>query len=484
MAARISSRVVVVVGLGPAGPDLITGATTALIERIPHRYLRTARHPAAVAVGAATTFDELYDRAESLDQVYADIVDALAAAATEHGEVLYAVPGSPLVAERTVELLRDDGRVEVQVHAALSFVELAWTRLGVDPVAAGARVVDGRRFAVEAAGDRGPLLVAQCDNAMVLSEVKLAVGEPVPARVVVLQRLGLPTESIREVAWDDLDREVEPDHLTSLWIPELAAPVASELVRFAELVRTLRERCPWDREQTHQTLTRHLLEETYEVLEAIEGLSLGGDDREGFAHLSEELGDLLFQVFFHATLAAEEGEFTLADVARGVHDKLVHRHPHVFGGDIPDGLDTRTADGVMRNWEQIKQDEKGRTSLMEGIPGGLPSLLYAHKVQRKAASVGFDWDGPDDVYPKVVEELDEVRETPTDDEVGDLLFSVVNLARHLHVDPEAALRGATAKFRRRFEAVEGLAAERTIDLHALDLPALDALWDEVKARES
>jgi tetrapyrrole methylase family protein / MazG family protein len=137
----------------------------------------------------------------------------------------------------------------------------------------------------------------------------------------------------------------------------------------------------------------------------------------------------------------------------------------------------------MKNWEQIKKEEKGRSSLMDGIPGGLPSLLYAHKVQRKAASVGFDWDGVDDVYPKVIEELDEVRATPTDDEVGDLLFSVVNLARHLQVDPESALRGATAKFRRRFESVETLAASRALDLHSLDLPALDALWNEVKSTE-
>ena len=387
--------------------------------------------------------------------------------------MLYAVPGSPTVAERTVELLRDDPRVEVEVHAGLSFLDLAWARLGVDPLAAGARLVDGRRFAVEAAGERGPLLVAQCDSADVLSDIKLSVeGEP-PRRVVVLQRLGLPDERISEVAWDDLDREVTPDHLTTLWIPELAAPVASEVMRFAELVRTLRDRCPWDREQTHQSLTRHLLEETYEVLEAIEAL-----EHEGHAHLEEELGDLLFQIVFHATLASEAGEFTLADVARGVHDKLVRRHPHVFGS-----VDADSADQVVRNWEQIKKAEKGRTSLMDGIPGDLPSLLYAHKVQRKAASVGFDWDSVDDVYPKVLEELEEVRSDPSHEEVGDLLFSVVNLARRLEVDPEAALRGASAKFRRRFEAVEALAAERGADLHSLDLAALDTLWDEVKSTE-
>ena len=154
--------------------------------------------------------------------------------------------------------------------------------------------------------------------------------------------------------------------------------MAREVARFDELVHTLRARCPWDREQTHRTLTRHLLEETYEVLEAIEALPSHPEDveaGEGFEHLEEELGDLLFQVVFHATLAAEEGHFTLADVARGIHDKLVHRHPHVFAGVRAD-----TPDQVVSNLEQIKQAEKGRASLMYGIGDGLPSLLYAHKV--------------------------------------------------------------------------------------------------------
>ena len=467
MAARV-----VVVGLGPAGPELLTAEAAAAIARVPRRWLRTARHPAASAVPDASTFDGVYESAATFDEVYAGIVDALAEAAAEHGEVLYAVPGSPVVGERSVELLLADGRVDVELVTGLSFLDLAWVRLGVDPLAVGARLVDGRRFAVEAAGERGPLLVAQCDAPHVLSEIKLAVDDAPDDPVTVLQRLGLPDESVWQVLWADLDRAVAPDHLTSLWIPSLAAPVGGELVRFAELVRTLRDRCPWDREQTHQTLTRHLLEETYEVLEAIEALPGAA----AMGHLEEELGDLLFQVVFHATLATEEGAFTLADVARGIHDKLVQRHPHVFGT-----VEAETADRVMANWEQIKKAEKGRASLMDGIPGDLPSLLYAHKVQRKAASVGFDWPGVGDVYPKVAEELAEVQADPGPEELGDLLFAVVNVARHLGVDPEAALRGATAKFRDRFAAVERLADERGLELAALDLAGLDALWDEVKA---
>ncbi len=414
---------VVVVGLGPAGPDLLTAGTLAALERVPRRFLRTRRHPAAAAVAEATDFDPLYEAATSFADVYDAIVEALVAAATEHGEVLYAVPGSPVVAERAVELLIADGRVEVVVLPALSFLDLAWARLGVDPVALGARLVDGRRFEVEAAGERGPLLVGQCDQPHVLSDIKLSLEDG--PRVVVLQRLGLPDESVREVAWEDLDREVEPDHLTSLWIPELAAPVAAELVRFDQLVRRLRAECPWDREQTHASLTRHLLEETYEVLEAIENLD--ADTGEGFELLEEELGDLLFQVVFHAMLGAEAGHFTLADVARGIHDKLRDRHPHVFDSDV----ETTSLEQLSTDWERRKVAEKGRETVMDGIPLALPALAFAAKVQKKAASQGVDWRTLD-------AELDPWARR---------LLDLVDEARAEGVDPETALRTAATAVR-------------------------------------
>lgn len=375
---------VVVVGLGPAGADLLTAGTVAAIERVPHRFLRTRRHPAAEAVADAVSFDDLYESADSFEAVYGAIVETVVAAAGEHGEVLYAVPGSPVVAERAVELLLADERAGVEVLPALSFLDLAWARLGVDPLALGARLVDGRRFEVEAAGERGPLLVGQCDQLHVLSAIKLSV-EDGPAEVVVLQRLGLPDESVRTVGWDDLDREVDPDHLTSIWIPEMAQPVAAELTHFHELVRTLRAECPWDREQTHASLRRHLLEETYEVLEALD--QVDETTGEGFEDLEEELGDLLFQVVFHSVLAAEEGQFTLADVARGIHDKLHARHPHVFD---PQAAGITTAE-LSTEWERQKVVEKGRESVMDGIPTALPALAYAAKVQKKAASQGVDW---------------------------------------------------------------------------------------------
>jgi len=421
---------VVAAGLGPAGPDLVPAATAAAASGAAAVFVRTARHPAAAPfLAGAVTFDAVYDQAATLDEAYAAMADELAVAAQAAGEVAYLVPGSPLVAERTVELLRRDGRVSLTVVPAPSFLDLVWDRLGVDPLAAGVRLVDGQRFAAEAAGQRGPLLVAQCDSAAVLSEVKLAVDHdgPGPGPVTVLQRLGLPGEAVREVAWDDLDRAVAADHLTTLWVPELAAPVGRELVAFEELVRTLRERCPWDREQTHQSLGRHLIEEAYEALDAIE--------RDDADHLAEELGDVLFQVYFHARLAAEAGRFTLADVARGVAGKLVRRHPHVFGD-----VDAPTAAHVMANWEQIKGAEKGRASIMEGIPGSLPALLLALKVQRRAAAAGYrDGDGAG---------------SPPPADLGRELFALVDRARRAGEDPEGALRRATGAFRDRFLAWE------------------------------
>ncbi|MGE3328950.1 MAG: nucleoside triphosphate pyrophosphohydrolase [Acidimicrobiia bacterium] len=490
---------ITVIGLGPSGPELVTTAALNAIEAHRHQFLRTSRHPSAVLMdGAAVSFDAIYESAESLSEVYRGIVDALISAATAHGEVLYAVPGSPLVAEHTVELLREQcpaAGVTLIVQPALSYLDVAGAALGVDPLAAGVRMVDGHRFAAEAAGERGPLLVAQCDSVQVLSDIKLSFDTDEPERVTVLWHLGLPEERVVDLPWHELDHFADADHLTSLWIASLAAPVGAELVRFHELVRTLREQCPWDQEQTHHSLTRHLLEETYEVLEAIEALDV--DSGQGSEHFCEELGDLLFQIFFHAVIASEEGWFTVADVAQGIHDKLVSRHPHVFPPTSGPGTVLADSDGLVRadtseqvltNWEQIKQAEKGHRSLMDGIAGNLPALAYAVKVQRKAASVGFDWPDVHGALPKIGEELVELTEVLHDsvarrEELGDLLFAICNVARHLDVDPEAALRAASAKFRGRFSSVEALVEADGLELRSLDLDALDAYWDKVKLQQ-
>lgn len=497
-----------VVGMGPSGPELITTGTLDMVARADTVFLRTRRHPSAAAFPGASAFDRHYERADSFDDVYRAIVADIVAAAivvtgADDGQeprgarVAYVVPGSPNVAERTVSLLRDHpavagGEIILEVHPAVSFLDLAFARIGVDPVTAGVKVVDGESFAVEAAGQSGPLLVAQCWNPALLSTIKLSV-EPSPTdTVTVLHHLGLPDELVRELSWDDLDRSFTPDHLTSLWIPHLAAPVAAELVRLDELVHTLRQQCPWDREQTHGSLARHLLEESYEVLEAIDVLDAldtaaadrgavgtggaegdAGDDGDdegeerAVADLEEELGDLLFQVYFHAMLGAEAGRFTLADVARGVYDKLVSRHPHVFGDVRAD-----TPDAVALNWEALKKSEKHRSSVTEGIPAALPALSLAAKLQRKAVAVGMVLPDLADDAAGVAEGASQLaaadadRSKPNEPDlefggiadgqggrstdawkVGDLLFAVVNMSRRLGIDPETALRVRAASFR-------------------------------------
>ena len=481
--------VVVIVGLGPGGRDHITAETLREIDRIRHRFLRTAIHPSAHLVAGATTFDDLYDEADRFDDVYDEIAARLVAAAVEHGEVLYAVPGSPLVLERTVRILRADERVETRLLPAMSFLDVAWARLGIDPVEAGVRLVDGHVFATAAAGHTGPMLVAHTHANWVLSDIKLAVDDPDgrldDTPVTLLLALGTDHERVVETTWAGMDHVAAADHLTSLYIPSLGVPVGAGYVRFHELARTLREQCPWDIEQTHQSLVPYLIEESYEVVDAIEALD--PDDAASDELLIEELGDLLYQIEFHATIAEQEGRFTIADVTQGIHDKLVRRHPHVFGDEHGLTVEVDGTEQVLANWEEIKRAEKGRTSVFDGVPGSLPSLAYAHKIQKKAAKVGFDWPDVDGALPKIAEEAGELVDAAasgdaatTADELGDLLFAVVNVARHLRVDPESALRAAANKFRRRFEQVERLAVERGVDLHTAELATLDSLWDEVK----
>lgn len=411
----------VVVGLGPGGPDLTTAGAAERLRTLDHVRLRTHRHPAAEPFSAHASYDELYETSSTFDDVYRGIADDLVHLAGEHGEVGYAVPGSPFVLERTVALLGEDDRVDVEIVPGMSFLDLAWGRIGVDPVEAGVTLVDGHRFAIDAAGATGSLLVAHCHADHVLSDIKLAYEDDEPERAVVLARLGLPDESVTEVAWADLDRSVVADHLTSVFIPAVGAPVAQELVRFQELVRTLREQCPWDREQTHRSLRRYLVEETYEVIEAIDAHDPSIAD--GADHLEEELGDLLYQVFFHAVIAAEQGAFNIADVARGIHDKLHRRHPHVFGG--------ATTGSIESDWEAIKQAEKGRGSVMDGIPAALPGLLYAHKVVSKASRIGAPVPEP----------------TDPEGELGAAILALVVHAREHDIDAEAAVRAAADRVR-------------------------------------
>jgi len=247
---------------------------------------------------------------------------------------------------------------------------------------------------------------------------------------------------------------------------------AREFRRFLLIVRRLRKECPWDRKQTHRSLRESLLEETYEVLDAL--------GRNHAAELSQELGDLLLHVAMHATIAEEMHEFTFAQVLTGISDKLVRRHPHVFGSASVKG-----AHDAVKTWEQAKMKE-GRRSVLEGIPRHLPALQQAMQVQRRAAAVGFDWKRTGDVLKKVSEEAEEVRAARTkrrrEEEFGDLLFALVNYARFTGVNPEHALRGTVERFTRRFHHIERGLAARGIRTGEASLATMDALWEEAKKR--
>jgi tetrapyrrole methylase family protein/MazG family protein len=439
---------VVIVGLGPAGPEHVTRAADTALRTAP-AFLRTARHPAAREYldAGAEPLDRAYLAADVFEEAYREIVETLVAAAVGCGEVTYAVPGSPYVAEKTVELLRGDPRIVTTIIPGLPFTELVWDRLGIDPLEARVRLVDAARFAIEAAGDSGPLLVSQAWSRAVLSDVKVAPhGEP-PARAVLLHHLGLDDEVVRDVAWEDIDRVLEPDHLTSLYIPHLAEPVAFELARAAEIVRTLREECPWDAEQTHRSLTRHLLEEAYEAIEALEELG-EPPALERSAHVEEELGDVLCQVLFHAAIAAEEGLFDLSDVAAGLSDKLIRRHPHVFAG-----ADAPAAADVLAQWEQQKQVEQGRAGLLDGIPRAMPALELAAKYERRAATVGFG-AAVTGVADAALDEALALLASGDGSRAGELLVGIARRVTALGIDPEEAARAAATSFRRRFAALE------------------------------
>jgi tetrapyrrole methylase family protein/MazG family protein len=482
---------VVVVGLGPGGADLVLPAARAEIARIPVRYVRTAHHPAVTDLTAAgldfESFDDVYAGATDLAAVYETIVATLITAAEAHDEVLYAVPGNPGVAERSVALLHDAaaaGRVELATVPGLSFAELAWSRLGVDPLDRATRVVDARALDRAALDLGGMVLVAQCDDPLVASDVKLALLEHLDpdAPVTVLRHLGLPDERVETVPLQAFDR-IAPDHLTTLAVTLPDPAPGPELVRLLELARLLRRPggCPWDAEQTHQSLTRYLLEESYEVVDAVAALPVGAPgtataDLPEYAALVDELGDLLYQVVFHVVLAEEVGAFGFGDVARGVHDKLVRRHPHVFGD-----VDVETSADVMRNWEQIKKDEQSRDSVMAGITPGLPALLYTHKLLRKATSVGLDSGGVDEALARIDAAATRLRATGDAAALGELLAATVALARALGVDAESALRGWAAEFRNRFQALEDRAAADGVDLDTLDPPALARRWAELSA---
>lgn len=275
--------------------------------------------------------------------------------------------------------------------------------------------------------------------------------------------------------------------LYGFWIPEINKNAGKgrkmkEFDRLVEIFQKLRGPggCPWDAEQDHKSISRCAVEESYELVDAIQSNDI--------EHMREELGDILLQVMFHSTIARDLGEFTIKDVIDDLCDKLIYRHPHVFGNENVSG-----SKEVIRNWDRLKKEEetkKSRQSILDGIPDFLPALLYARKIQSVVSRVGFDWQDPAGVIEKVKEEADELLhaikshdQDQTEEEIGDLLFSIVNLARFNGIDPEAALRRTNHKFRKRFYEIEREAKRRDVHLEDMTLEEMDSIWERIKEKE-
>ncbi|MCA9897783.1 MAG: nucleoside triphosphate pyrophosphohydrolase [Anaerolineales bacterium] len=475
---------ITVVGLGPGNGRFLTKIAWDTLSQAQAVYLRTARHPAVADLPesvARHSFDHIYDSADSFETVYETIVAELLRLAQD-GDVIYAVPGHPFVGESTVTRLVAEANaagVAVKVIAGLSFVEPCLTAVAQDGMD-GVQIFDAielSQYLYPPVNPDFPLLLGQVYSRMLASELKLVLTAVYPDEhpVTLIHQAGDDDETIEQVPLYAIDRSDVVSHLTSLFVPPLPQP--SSLNALAETVAILRspDGCPWDQEQTPQSLRSGFLEEASEVLGAI--------DAHDMDELREELGDVLYHLVMQTQIASEDEEFRLTEVIAGIDAKLKYRHPHVWGDwEVSDSAE------VIENWEMLKAKEKAdrSDSLVDHIPEALPALARSQKLQARVRKVGFDWPSIDGVYEKVQEEIAELREAVTPEhqaeELGDLLFVTVNLAKWLDIDAESALREANLKFSRRFRAVEKLAAQRKVQLAEMALDDLEALWQEVKVQ--
>ncbi|MCI0396801.1 MAG: nucleoside triphosphate pyrophosphohydrolase [Chloroflexi bacterium] len=478
-----------IVGLGPGDGRTLTRQAWETLSTAGVVYLRTARHPAVADLPShvqQVSFDHVYESAELFAQVYEQVaaeVLRLGQEATARSEdVVYAVPGHPFMGEATVTaVVAAAGRagVPVTVIPGLSFVEPVLAALGMDGLD-GLQLFDAieiARYNHPPFSTDVPLLLGQVYSRLLASELKLVlmVTYRDEHEVFLVHAAGTEQQLIEKIPLYQLDRSPHLAHLTTLYVPPL--PYPSSLPSLAETVAYLRgpEGCPWDREQTAQSLRSDFLEEVGEALDAL--------DADDPAALCEELGDVLFHVVIQAQIASENGDFTLTDLIAGLDHKLKRRHPHVWG----DWQATSSAE-VLRNWEILKaQEREGAeepSSLLDNIPYALPALARSQKIQGRVRKVGFDWPDISGVVAKLEEEITELRAaaSPAEQiqELGDVLFALVNWSRWLGVDAESALREANQRFTRRFRLMEELAAERGLELARLDIQTLDTLWEEAK----
>jgi len=480
---------ITLLGLGPGNPDQLTREAWDVLSSADEVWLRTRQHLTVNALPPTInlhSFDELYENGETFDQVYDAIVEKVLELGRRPEGVIYAVPGHPFVAETTcpkiARLARDEG-LATRVVEGLSFLEPTFSALGLDPYPRLTLFDAMELFTahVPAFPPDMPVLIAQIYSRLVASEVKMTLNEVYPDEhpVQLLHAVGTKDELVEELKLYEIDRSEHIGLLTSLYVPSLGEGTSFEA--FQEIIAHLRapDGCPWDREQTHQSLRTHLMEEAYEALEAI--------DRGDMDGMQEEFGDLLLQIVLHAQIANEEGKFSINSLIKNIYDKIVRRHPHVFGDLALDGVK-----GVLQNWEKLKEAErkdngKKEKGPLDGVPQALPALTQAQEYQDRAARVGFDWPVVDGVLDKVAEEIQEIKSATNEaelaEEIGDLFFALVNLARWKKIDAESALRETNLKFKRRFAHVEQGARQQGRSLSDMTLEEMDALWGSAKMLE-
>jgi len=503
----INAAAITIIGLGPGSIQDLTFEVYNLLTQAATNdqavYFRTLIHPTVAPLQQLfpklriESFDRLYDEAKDWHGLYQQIATEVCDLASQQ-PIIYAVPGHPLIGETSVyNILRlaQERDIATAIVSGLSFIEPVCTLLNLDPFHSGAQIIDATELATLALDEIGgkiiptiPLLVVQVYNRRLASAVKLALAECYPDEweVQLVRAAGVDSEAtVLKLPLYELDRNSFANHLSTLYVPpvdELSAHRLPETLRYITMrLRRDPDGCPWDRQQTHQTITRYLLEEVYEVVEAIEE-----NDME---HLAEELGDLLLQVYLHAEIARQEGNFSLGDVYQHVSTKLIRRHPHVFGS-----VEANTSDQVIQNWESIKREERAAAgkdvaheSLLDGVPPASPALSVSQMYQKRAVKAGFEFTTLEDAYAKLNEELQELRAATSQEEqleeLGDLLFMVAKLATFFRLDPEEALRKSNRKFHQRFQAMEEIARQQERALTSYSSEEWSALWQEAKARQ-
>ncbi len=478
-----------IVGLGPGAKEAITIGTLDVLKNSSKIYLRTEKHPTVQLLQEQgikfETYDHKYEEYENFDEVYSSIAEDLINKELEYKSIVYAVPGHPLVAEKSVNMLLkicEKKSIETEIFTAVSFIDVLMESLKIDPIE-GMKVVDAFDIKTQIFDKRIGTIITQVYDKFIASEVKLALMEYYPddTEIYFVRAAGIKgLESIRKILLYELDRQDDVDYLTSLYVPK-NLEVKKDFNDLLEIMNTLRSEdgCPWDQEQNHESLKKYLVEESYEVLEAIDEKN---DDK-----LVEELGDVLLQIVFHCQIGREQGFFNINDVIEKICNKMILRHPHVFSN-----IKLNTSEEVLVSWDKIKKKEQGLLSYtdeLKHVPKNLPALMRAEKVQKKAAKVGFDWDKVEDALSKVLEEYYEVKNVYKGkervkilEEIGDLIFASVNVARFLDIDPEFALNYTIEKFIKRFAYIEQISKSKDVDMMNMTLEEMDELWEEAKSK--